>query len=37
MSTKEQTLYCHKASLEDIARYADCGCFEITQNEKGDA
>lgn len=28
---------CHKASLEDVARYADCGCFEITQNEKGDA
>lgn len=33
----EQAPRCHKASLEDITRYADCGCFEITQNEKGDA
>lgn len=33
----EQAPPCHKASLEDIARYADCGCFEIAQNEKGDA
>ena len=32
-----ETPRCHKASLEDVVKYADCGCFEITQNEKGDA
>lgn len=34
---EKRTPRCHKASLEDIARFADCGCFEITTNEKGDA
>ena len=34
---QKQTPRCHKASLEDVVKHADCGCFEITQNEKGDA
>lgn len=37
VDSEKQTPRCHKASLEDVVKYADCGCFEITQNEKGDA
>lgn len=36
-STEKQTPRCHKASLEDVVKYADCGCYEFTTSKEGDA
>lgn len=33
----EQAPRCHKASLEDVVKYADCGCFEIDKGDGEDA
>ena len=33
----EQAPPCYKAPLEDVVKYASCGCYEFTESKEGDA